>query len=620
MLAAAGDKGYNAGPMEDKDLPEQIHRYRILAELGRGSMGRVYLAEDPNIGRRLALKVLSPKNLMDSDHGRELEERFLVEARAAGHLDHPGIVTVHDADTDPHSGIPYLAMEYVEGISLHELLRGGRHLEVSEALQLTAQVARALHHAHRQKVIHRDIKPANLLVKHDGDGNIQAKVADFGIAKLVSSSLTQPGYVVGTPNYMAPEQVRGKTVDGRADLFALGAVLYECLTGRTAFGNKDIDKVHYNILSVDPPSPELHNPAVTPAVRTVVDLALAKDPAERFQTGDEMATALEAVLEEFTAALAGNGSLPGSATRQIPRASGHSTVRSQPAVTDMTSLRDPRLPVAVGGESAPRWWYAVASGAFALLAMFAFLVLEDAGEDRIAPPWRTVETPRFSPDEVSSTPALTLPRIPPPVPVTTEDGVNEVMDRVVDGVVDEVVDEVVDGVAEEAGEGTLAATDEDLLPFGEMSRSAEPASAEPTAVEPVPTEPAAAEPSTISSPPKLLPPAPSTLPPATTPLEIVLRSYHREAYLSAWIDGKKVLTQRLSMGRIRRLVGKEFRIPMQVPIGRRSLEFHFSGLLPRRMDAQKKIYHEFAVAPPRVLEVQVEDGELHLRFEAPEKN
>ena len=269
----------------------RIHRFRILRELGVGSMGRVYLAEDPNIGRRLALKVLSPERLSRPEKQSEMHARFLAEARAAGGLTHPGIVTVYDADSDPLSGDPYLAMELVEGHSLRQILDQEAPLGMSRTLDLIAQVARALAFAHRHEVIHRDVKPANLLVRPDG----VVKVVDFGIAKLVSPGLTQPGKLLGTPFYMAPEHLRSKPLDGRADLFSLGVVLYECLTGRVPFSADNIAAVQVKILQEDAP-PIAH---ISAALHEVIDRALAKEPDDRYATGDELADDLAAIGSEL---------------------------------------------------------------------------------------------------------------------------------------------------------------------------------------------------------------------------------------------------------------------------------------------------------------------------------
>ncbi len=259
-------------------------------------MGRVYLASDPNIDRHIALKVLIPERLRG--HGQEeMRLRFLQEARAAGGLNHRGIVTIYDADTDPESGCPYLAMEWVPGCSLKELLRREGPFDPERAVAMAIQVARALDYADRHRVVHRDVKPANLLVS--GEQAERIKVVDFGIAKLVSKSTTQPGRILGSPYYMAPEQVRGLDVDGRTDLFSLGAVLYECLTGRVAFGGETVANVTHRILTDDPRPIELYNPDVPVSLRAVVRRALEKLPQDRYRSGAEMAAALETVGAEL---------------------------------------------------------------------------------------------------------------------------------------------------------------------------------------------------------------------------------------------------------------------------------------------------------------------------------
>ena len=269
-------------------LPERIHRYEILAELGRGAMGRVYLARDPNIDRRIALKVLAPRQLVDRDEEEELRQRFLREARAAGRLNHPGIVMVLDADEDPASEMLYIAMEWVDGKPLRHVLRQEAPLPVTVALGLAKRVAEALAYAHDHEVVHRDIKPANLLVSREG----LVKITDFGIARLLSATLTQEGKTLGTPFYMSPEQVRGETADHRSDLFSLGIVLYECLTGVPPFAGDSLASVTYKILEVDPRPPELFRNDVDETVGELVRRALEKDPDDRFQSAREMAQAL----------------------------------------------------------------------------------------------------------------------------------------------------------------------------------------------------------------------------------------------------------------------------------------------------------------------------------------
>jgi len=254
-------------------------------------MGRVFLALDPNLDRNIALKVMAPLQLADPDERAELERRFLNEARAAARLHHPGIVMVLDADSDPATGFSYIAMELVEGRSLKDLLREAGRLPATTASDLGAQVARALDHAHRAGVVHRDVKPANILVRPEG----RVKVTDFGIAKLASQSMTLTGQILGSPIFMSPEQVKGVPVDGRSDLFSLGSILYQCITRELPFGGDTLAAVAYKVVQVDPRPPRTYASDLSPLLEAVIERALQKDPAQRFQTGAEMAEALESV-------------------------------------------------------------------------------------------------------------------------------------------------------------------------------------------------------------------------------------------------------------------------------------------------------------------------------------
>ncbi|MBW2096856.1 MAG: serine/threonine protein kinase, partial [Deltaproteobacteria bacterium] len=202
---------------------EQLGRYIIQEEIGKGGMGIVYRAYDPEIDRKLALKVLRA----DMAEDEEIVQRFLREAKAAGRLAHPNIVTVYDVGED--GGMPFIAMEFLSGISLEEMIKQGP-LPLRDALRFSGQIAHALHYAHREGVVHRDIKPSNIIVGGDG----QVKITDFGIARvqdISSSEQTRTGQILGTPTYMSPEQVQGKKVNGSADLFSLGVILYEMISG-----------------------------------------------------------------------------------------------------------------------------------------------------------------------------------------------------------------------------------------------------------------------------------------------------------------------------------------------------------------------------------------------------
>jgi hypothetical protein len=267
-----------------------LGRYRIVRELGRGAMGRVFLAHDDTIDRPVALKTMQVIASLPQGERAAARERFAREARAAGRLSHPGIVTIFDVGES--EGVPYLAMEYLEGDTLDAFTAPDTRLPVEEAVQLVALAAEALHVAHAAGVVHRDIKPGNLL--RTGRGKV--KVLDFGLAKNPVSAMTQDGTLLGTPSYMAPEQVRGGTVDGRSDLFSLGVVLYELVTGMKPFPGDSVSTVLYRIVHEEP---ELKPPALSalpPGLQAFLRRALAKEPGDRFPDGSTFAKALRGAL------------------------------------------------------------------------------------------------------------------------------------------------------------------------------------------------------------------------------------------------------------------------------------------------------------------------------------
>jgi serine/threonine protein kinase len=265
---------------------ERLGKYQITEVIGKGAMGVVYKAFDPDIRRAVAIKTIR----MDlAEHGRAhaTRARFKNEAQAAGRLSHPGIVAVYDYGEEAE--VSYIAMEYVEGNSLREYFSRDTRFAPRDAVSLMAQLLDALAYAHEQGVWHRDIKPANLLVMTNG----KLKIADFGIARIDSSSLTHIGAVMGTPGYMAPEQYAGANVDWRADLFSAGVVLYQLLTSVRPFAGST-ESVAYKVCheNVQPPSQIVHDPAIPAAYDPVVARAIAKTPGERFQTASEFRTAL----------------------------------------------------------------------------------------------------------------------------------------------------------------------------------------------------------------------------------------------------------------------------------------------------------------------------------------
>jgi serine/threonine-protein kinase len=252
-------------------------------------MGVVYLARDPVIGRRVALKTLTIPE--DAEEAEEFRQRFLREAQAAGLLNHPGIVTVFDAGVDDDTGLSFIAMEYIEGRSLREFLRTGHGFAYSEVARIAAALAAALDYAHTKGVVHRDIKPANILFTPQG----MVKITDFGVARLESSNLTATGQFIGTPNYMSPEQVAGGVVDGRSDLFSLGVVLFELLTGQRPFPGHTLTEVAYKIVHEPPRIPSQVRPGLPPAFNPIVLKLLEKDPDRRYSRGADVARALEAL-------------------------------------------------------------------------------------------------------------------------------------------------------------------------------------------------------------------------------------------------------------------------------------------------------------------------------------
>ena len=272
-----------------------IGRYEILGEIGRGAMGVVYKARDPQIDRIVAIKTISLFDLEPADD-QEFRERFQQEARTAGRLSHPGIVAIFDVGSDPETNAPYIVMEYIAGSSLSKLLLEDHgKLPLDPALQLVQEVAEALDYAHTEGVTHRDVKPANILLTPDG----RAKLADFGIARLDQSQLTLPGRLLGSPAYMAPEQMKGEATDGRSDLFSLGVVLYRLSTGYRPFQGNSTATVCYKLLRQDPLPPSALNSELPFELDDFLNRAMAKEPEQRFQTGKEMALAIQSLRNKI---------------------------------------------------------------------------------------------------------------------------------------------------------------------------------------------------------------------------------------------------------------------------------------------------------------------------------
>lgn len=276
---------------DSNTIIERLGKYNVTEVLGKGAMGIVYKAFDPNIRRVVAIKTIR-KELIEDDRAGEMIARFRNEAQAAGRLSHPGIVAVYEYGED--DALSYIAMEYVQGNPLREYFNRNTRFEERDLVSIMAQLLDALDYSHEQGVVHRDIKPANIIIMTNG----RLKIADFGIARIDSSTLTQIGAVMGTPGYMAPEQYSGDTVDWRADIFSAGVVLYQLLTGKKPFSGT-AESVAYKICHENPPPPSQADPdRGWERYDPLTAIALAKDPDARYQT----AAAFRAAIHDSYAA------------------------------------------------------------------------------------------------------------------------------------------------------------------------------------------------------------------------------------------------------------------------------------------------------------------------------
>jgi serine/threonine-protein kinase len=267
---------------------DRIGRYKIVRELGRGAMGVVYHAIDPNIGRPVAIKTIQLGGPRKADEQERLRERLFREARSAGMLSHPGIVTIYDVEQQGE--LAYIAMEFVDGPTLDQLLSGAQPLAANRMFAILAQTAVALDYAHSKGIVHRDIKPANIMIAADGT----AKITDFGIAKITAAEqFTMTGSIVGTPHYMSPEQVQGQAVDGRSDQFSLAVIAFEMLTGEKPYTGEHLTTVVYKIVAEEPVAPHRINSTLSGPIENALRKGLAKKADARYRTCSEFIDALE---------------------------------------------------------------------------------------------------------------------------------------------------------------------------------------------------------------------------------------------------------------------------------------------------------------------------------------
>lgn len=394
---------------------QQLAKYQIIQELARGGMGVVYKGFDPHIERIVAIKTIH-QHLLEQSSGGKLLERFKREAQAAGRLTHPNVVMVYDYGE--HRGTPYIAMEFVEGRSLEDYLKNDVRFTLELVVRIMTQILDALDYCHANGVVHRDLKPGNVILV----GDSKVKIADFGIARIEASHLTQTGAVLGTPSYMSPEQFMGQTVDARSDLFSAGAILYELLTGEKAFPGNAMVTVMHKVVNVPPDDPSRINVHIPASFDRLTRKALAKRPDLRFQTASAFAEALmlasrddyheELGGEEQTALGAGSrpaGVSPDSAMALRDATFGAGTVAdpdatvvARPGEATQPSARafGAPLPVPDGAGSGSsvsagltrgRWLAAGAAGlaALALAGWFAFQALD--GERRPPAPAATLD-------------------------------------------------------------------------------------------------------------------------------------------------------------------------------------------------------------------------------------
>ena len=298
MLGSAGGGSATGTLLLDGEGVQKpmLGRYQVEKELGKGAMGVVYLGRDPKINRVVAIKTMALAQNFEDDEIDEVKERFFREAETAGRLNHPNIVTIFDAGEE--HDLAFIAMEFLKGQDLTKYTKADRLLPVDKVLKIVVQAAEALDYAHGENVVHRDIKPANIMYEADSES---VKLTDFGIARITDSSRTKTGMVLGTPSYMSPEQLSGRKVDGRSDLFSLGVMLFQLSTGQLPFKADSMASLMYKIANDAHPSPMDLRPDLPPCLTSIIDKALAKLANERYSRGAEMARNLRACAELVTA-------------------------------------------------------------------------------------------------------------------------------------------------------------------------------------------------------------------------------------------------------------------------------------------------------------------------------
>jgi|APFre7841882724_1041349.scaffolds.fasta_scaffold01096_7 serine/threonine-protein kinase len=399
----------------------RLGKFQIRRELGKGAMGVVYEGYDPMIERTVAIKTVRPEQLEGEDAAEQLA-RFRREAQAAGRLTHPNIVAIYDFGED--AGTTYIAMEFVKGRELQDILERSERLQMRDVVRVMDQLLEALGHAHAHGVVHRDIKPANIIVLPDG----QVKVADFGIARLESSNLTQAGMVLGTPSYMSPEQFMGQAVDGRSDLFSAGVILYQLLTGEKPFTGS-VTTIMHKVLQEQPLPPSTLNVQVPRAFDAVIQRALAKRPDERYQTAREFAATIRAAAEAgaSTASDAADATVIDIDATLSPARAAQATIRQSAAHAEETlrrevTIKTPAVPAAPASGAAALQRSQMPAGlvvglvaVVAVVAAGGWYVLSGSRVPQVAQPQTPAPPVASAPTPAAAMPVAPTPAAPPAV-------------------------------------------------------------------------------------------------------------------------------------------------------------------------------------------------------------
>ena len=386
----------------------KLGRFEISSVLGQGAMGVVYLAHDPDIDRAVAIKTVHPEAAR-GESAAEIEARFLKEAKLAGRLQHPNIVTVYDVGRD--RDVYFIAMEYVDGKPLTRYLGGPEELPLTAKVTIIRQAAEALAHAHERGVVHRDIKPGNILITREG----RVKVTDFGIGKFTSatsSDMTRTGQMIGSPAYMSPEQIRGEKIDGRSDLFSLGVVLYELLTGARPFPGESITTLVYQILHTEPRDPREIRSDLPMTTREVMARLLAKQPDKRPGDATEFIRELRRIEKFQRESEMTRRAVPVPPTIAPPGPPPDSTTRPTPPAPPAASA----APTRIAHPSSQRATLAVVLAAIALVAALAILLTRPRAEAPLSPIAAMAPTPAAAP---------AVPATAAPVVETTPVGASE---------------------------------------------------------------------------------------------------------------------------------------------------------------------------------------------------